>query len=59
MLKYYIKWSQHYRSQENAAERLVDQALNESLNDTPATSLAPWIVVANVILNLDETMTRE
>ncbi len=59
MLEYYTKWSQHYRSQESAAERLVDQALNKPLNDTPATSLAPWIVVANVILNLDETVTRE
>lgn len=59
MLEYYMKWSQHYRSQESAAERLINQALNEPLNDTPATSLAPWIVVANVILNLDETMTRE
>jgi hypothetical protein len=53
-------------------ERLHDQAVNRYEGDVPAAiallrsaeapvgnyRLAAWVVVANVVLNLDETITR-
>lgn len=47
-----------YRGDEQSAAKLVTAALR---TQTPAkpSDVAPWIVAANVILNLDETITKE
>ncbi|MEO8660384.1 MAG: DUF1553 domain-containing protein, partial [Bryobacteraceae bacterium] len=47
-----------YRGNEAAAAKLVTAALRTQTPDRPS-DVAPWIVAANVILNLDETITKE
>ena len=59
MLAHYEKWAKHYRTAKDDAEAVVAQAFHESKPEGDAAALAPWIVVANVMLNLDETVTRE
>ena len=59
MLAHYEKWAKHYRTAKDDAEAVVAQAFHESRPETDPATLAPWIVVANVMLNLDETVTRE
>ncbi len=59
LLAHYEKWVGHYRTAKDDAEAVVAQAFHESRPEADAAELAPWIVVANVMLNLDETVTRE
>jgi len=49
---------QHYQQDAKAAQALVSQGSVDAKGLDPA-SLAAWISVANVLLNLDETITRE
>ena len=49
---------QHYRrSAADAAEALRDAGV--SISDAGNADLAAWTIVANVLLNLDETVTKE
>ena len=59
MLQHYEEWAEHYRRSEDRAAATVAAALHDAPPETNPIELAPWIVVANVMLNLDETMTRE
>ncbi len=59
MLAHYEKWARHYGTEREDAEAVVAQAFFESKPEADAAALAPWIVLANVMLNLDETVTRE
>jgi hypothetical protein len=45
-----------YERDPQEAERLLKQVQQQS--DQPAPQMAAWIVVANVLLNLDETLTK-
>ncbi len=45
-----------YANDPKAAKELLK---DESLNEKQAVELAAWTVVANVLLNLDETLTKE
>jgi mono/diheme cytochrome c family protein len=59
MLQHYEEWAEHYRRSEDRAAATVAAAFHDAPPETNPIELAPWIVVANVMLNLDETMTRE
>jgi hypothetical protein len=48
-----------YKADASGARKGVSAAFVGPLPPLDATELAPWIVVANVLLNLDETITRE
>ncbi len=48
-----------YEADPTEATDLVAKTLGGRPADLPATSFAPWVMVANVLLNLDETFTRE
>ena len=41
------------------ASNLVGKALSGRQANLADSGFAPWIMVANVLLNLDETFTRE
>jgi hypothetical protein len=53
------KVSTKYKADVNAARKSVSSAFLGPAPQIEAAELAPWIVVANVLLNLDETITRE
>ena len=53
------KVSTKYEADANAARKSVSSAFLGPAPQLEAAELAPWIVVANVLLNLDETITRE
>ena len=59
MLQHYEEWAEHYRRSEDRAAATVAAAFHEAPPEANPVELAPWIVVANVMLNLDETVTRE
>jgi hypothetical protein len=42
-----------------AAEKLLAQGTAERPSDLDKSKLAAWMVVGNVLLNLDETVTKE
>jgi len=48
-----------YKADIGEARKTVSAARVNPPSRLDATELAPWIVVANVLLNLDETITRE
>ncbi len=51
----------HFRKQSEAAQRLAGydrEAVNAGLDTTDAESLAAWTVIGNMLLNLDETLTK-
>jgi len=47
-----------YASKPEEAKKIVGDRLNPSAPDTDITQLAAWTAVANVLLNLDETLMR-
>jgi uncharacterized membrane protein len=49
---------EHYRANPAAAEDLLKSAPGVSRGDGAADELAAWSIVGNVLLNLDETITR-
>ncbi len=59
MLAFYESLENHYRQSEEEARRTVASAYPGPAPEIAAGELAPWIVVSNVLLNLDETITRE
>ena len=48
----------HYRLHPDAARQLVAEDPKSASGDALAEELAAWTVVANVLLNLDETITK-
>ena len=49
---------QHYRKHTMAAQQLVSTPPNAISADADTASMAAWTVVANVLLNLDQALTR-
>ncbi|MEN9676824.1 MAG: hypothetical protein RIS76_2720, partial [Verrucomicrobiota bacterium] len=50
---------QSYAADSKSADALTRQGSSPRTGDAPTVELAAWTGVANVILNLDETVTRE
>jgi hypothetical protein len=48
-----------YAGDADAARKLISNGAAPAPQDLPADQLAAWTVTANVLLNLDETVTRE
>jgi hypothetical protein len=48
-----------YQANPDAAEKLIKNGSAPRLENVPAAELAAWTTVANTLLNLDETITRE
>ena len=48
----------HYRQHEDAARKMATVPLGALPKEMDATELAAWTVVASVLLNLDETLTK-
>jgi hypothetical protein len=48
-----------YESDPDSAKALSTSGLSSSAKTTEAPQLAAWTVVSNVLLNLDETLTKE
>ncbi len=59
LLSFEEKAAARYRTDEDAAAKLVISALRTKPSEWKVSELAPWIAAANVILNLDETITKE
>ena len=53
------KQLEHYRQNQEAADALVAQGPHEVPKDSNRAELATWTSMANLLLNLDETITRE
>jgi hypothetical protein len=49
----------HYRSNPQAAEKLLHVGDSPVDSKLPPPELAAWTMVSSTILNLDETMTKE
>ncbi|HEY2953372.1 MAG TPA: DUF1553 domain-containing protein, partial [Verrucomicrobiae bacterium] len=47
-----------YRQDAKAAEKMANSELGKAPSDLSAEELAAWTVLANVLLNLDETITK-
>jgi len=48
-----------YSRDESSAQKLLATGLTPPASDVSAQELAAWTTVARVLLNLDETITRE
>jgi hypothetical protein len=48
----------HYKQDDNEAEKMADAELGKPAEKMDVEELAAWTVVANVLLNLDETITK-
>ncbi len=53
------RMAETYAESEEAATLLVSDELRGPAPDLPSARFAPWVMLANVLLNLDETYTRE
>jgi hypothetical protein len=49
---------QHYKADPKAASELIEVGEKTSAQSIPAPELAAWTMVANEMLNLDETITK-
>ena len=54
---YQIELAQ-YKQDAKAAEKMANSELGKAPPDLSADELAAWTVLANVLLNLDETITK-
>jgi hypothetical protein len=54
---YHIELAQ-YKQDAKAAEKMANSELGKAPSDLSADELAAWTVLANVLLNLDETITK-
>ena len=59
LLEFLDRMAAKYEAAPTEAADLVGKTLGGRRAGLPDTGLAPWIMVANVLLNLDETLTRE
>jgi hypothetical protein len=48
----------NYRADQKAAEKMATSEIGKSSGETDVAELAAWTVVANVLLNLDEMITK-
>jgi hypothetical protein len=48
----------NYKKDPKAAAAMANSGLGAAPSDLPAPELAAWTVVSNVLLNLDETLTK-
>ena len=53
------RYQQAYRAEPKAAERLIHHGESAMSNKLDVAELAAYTAVASVILNLDETITKE
>ena len=58
LLRLYAKHHAEYTADKDAAQKLVAEGQHPAAKDIDAAELAAWTSVARVILNLDETITR-
>src|SRR5262249_33055764 len=58
LLALYRDSLEKYRNDPNAAQAMARSGLPEPPKDLDTAELAAWTVVANVLLNLDETITK-
>src|SRR5262249_47298682 len=58
LLKLYHANSENYRKDVTAATPLAKNGLVEIPKDLDVAELAAWTVIANLLLNLDETITK-
>ena len=59
LLDAYTKTLAHYQANPEGAAKLIDVGDHPTPKDLNACELAAWTMVANVLLNLDETITKE
>ena len=59
LLAFLDRMAAKYEAERTEAADLVEKALHGLRTDLPDSSVAPWVMVANVLLNLDESFTRE
>ncbi|MFL5242961.1 MAG: PSD1 and planctomycete cytochrome C domain-containing protein [Gemmataceae bacterium] len=58
LLKLYQDSLEKYQKDPAAAKALINSGLTPAPKEMNAAELAAWIVIANVLLNLDETITK-
>lgn len=58
LISYYRRQLEDFRADPKSAERVIQSPLKAS-ETASAAELAAWTMVANVLLNLDETLTKE
>lgn len=58
LLALFQQQSGYFKSHDGEAEKILKDQFKTSTGSTPA-DLAAWTMVANVLLNLDETLTKE
>jgi hypothetical protein len=58
LLQLYEKEFAHYRADRKAAEKMATSELGKPPEGLDISELAAWTVVANVLLNLDEMITK-
>jgi hypothetical protein len=49
----------HYRAEPQAAAKMAGPEIGPPPEEMPVDALAAWTVVGNVLLNLDETLTKD
>ncbi len=59
LLQFQDRMAAKYEAEPMLASNLVGKALSGRQANLANSGFAPWIMVANVLLNLDETFTRE
>ncbi|HEY8747227.1 MAG TPA: PSD1 and planctomycete cytochrome C domain-containing protein [Tepidisphaeraceae bacterium] len=59
LVSLYTQMLEKYESDPDSAKALSTSGLSSSAKTTEAPQLAAWTVVSNVLLNLDETLTKE
>ena len=59
LLQVYRENRERFREDPDAAKQLIEVGDSEPSGSLDTCDLAAWTVVANLILNLDETITRE
>ena len=58
MVALYQRELANYQQDEKAADKMANSELGKPPADLNIAELAAWTVVANVLLNLDETITK-
>jgi hypothetical protein len=58
LVRLYEENLEKYRQDPVAAQAMAKNGVKESPKDVDAAELAAWTVIANVLLNLDETVTK-
>ena len=59
LLNLFEKSAARYKQDADASRQLVTSSLIPPPAGFTANEMAPWIVVSNVLLNLDEAVTKE